>query len=37
MSIQDTSHAFLLGSSAIALVLLVVTRGRLGYRPSALR
>jgi membrane protease YdiL (CAAX protease family) len=37
MSIQDTSHAFLLGSSVIALVLLVVTRGRLGYRPSALR
>jgi membrane protease YdiL (CAAX protease family) len=29
---QATSHAFLLGSATIAVVLLAVTRGRLGYR-----
>jgi uncharacterized protein len=35
LSIRDTTHAFLLASTAIALVLLVTTRGRLGYRPKA--
>jgi membrane protease YdiL (CAAX protease family) len=30
-----TTQAFLLASTAVALILLVVTRGRLGYRPSA--
>jgi membrane protease YdiL (CAAX protease family) len=32
---RDTTHAFLLASTAVALVLLVATRGRLGYRPTA--
>jgi uncharacterized protein len=32
LPIQATSHAFLLGSATIAIVLLAVTRGRLGYR-----
>jgi membrane protease YdiL (CAAX protease family) len=34
LSVQDTSHAFLLGSSIVATVLLLATRGRLGYRPA---
>jgi membrane protease YdiL (CAAX protease family) len=33
LSIQTTSHAFLLGSGTVAIALLVFTRGRLGYRP----
>ncbi|MFC0547911.1 CPBP family intramembrane glutamic endopeptidase [Kutzneria chonburiensis] len=32
LPIQATSHAFLLGSATICVVLLAVTRGRLGYR-----
>ena len=32
LSIQATSDAFLLGSATVAIVLLAVTRGRLGYR-----
>ncbi|MEV7091928.1 type II CAAX endopeptidase family protein [Amycolatopsis sp. NPDC051045] len=32
---RDTTHAFLLASTAVALVLLVATRGRLGYRRPA--
>jgi len=32
LPIQATSNAFLLGSATIAIVLLAVTRGRLGYR-----
>jgi membrane protease YdiL (CAAX protease family) len=32
LPIQATAHAFLLGSATIAIVLLAVTRGRLGYR-----
>ncbi|GAB2959907.1 CPBP family intramembrane metalloprotease [Amycolatopsis acidiphila] len=28
----DTIHAFLIGATAVALILLVATRGRLGYR-----
>ena len=35
LSVRDTTHAFLLASAAVALVLLVATRGRLGYRPKA--
>lgn len=35
-SIHDTSDAFLLASAAVALVLLVATRGRLGYRRAEL-
>ncbi|HEX7658080.1 MAG TPA: type II CAAX endopeptidase family protein [Pseudonocardiaceae bacterium] len=31
---QDTTHAFLLGSTAAALILLAATRGRLGYRKT---
>lgn len=34
LATQGTSHVFLLGSATIALVLLIVTRGRLGYRPA---
>ncbi len=33
-SIHDTSDAFLLASTAVALVLLIATRGRLGYRRA---
>ncbi|MDQ7810506.1 type II CAAX endopeptidase family protein [Amycolatopsis sp. A133] len=32
---RDTTHAFLLASTAVALVLLAATRGRLGYRQAA--
>ncbi|WP_033320480.1 CPBP family intramembrane glutamic endopeptidase [Streptomyces yerevanensis] len=35
LSSDDTTHAFLLSSTAAALVLLVATRGRLGYVPDA--
>lgn len=31
---QDTTDAFLIGATAVALILLVATRGRLGYRPD---
>ena len=34
---EVATHAFLLGSTAAALILLVATRGRLGYREPALR
>ncbi|WIX87275.1 type II CAAX endopeptidase family protein [Amycolatopsis sp. DG1A-15b] len=34
LSIHDTTDAFLLASTAVALVLLVATRCRLGYRPT---
>jgi len=34
LSIQDTSHAFLLGSATVALMVLLLTRGRLGYKPA---
>ncbi|MEU0537424.1 CPBP family intramembrane glutamic endopeptidase [Amycolatopsis tolypomycina] len=34
LTVRDTTHAFLLASTAVALVLLVATRGRLGYRPK---
>jgi membrane protease YdiL (CAAX protease family) len=30
----DTTHAFLIGATAVALILLVATRGRLGYRRN---
>lgn len=33
LSQQDSSNAFLLGSATVALVVLLATRGRLGYRP----
>ncbi|MEV6441926.1 type II CAAX endopeptidase family protein [Amycolatopsis sp. NPDC051716] len=33
-SIHDTSDAFLLASTAVALVVLIATRGRLGYRRA---
>ena len=33
VSLQSVSNVFLLGSTAIAGVLLIATRGRLGYRP----
>jgi uncharacterized protein len=32
---QDTINAFLIGATAVALILLVATRGRLGYRGNA--
>jgi membrane protease YdiL (CAAX protease family) len=35
LTARDTTHAFLLASTAVALVLLVTTRGRLGYRRAA--
>lgn len=35
LGVRDTTHAFLLASTAVALVLLIATRGRLGYRPKA--
>lgn len=31
---QDTTYAFLLASTTIALILLAATRARLGYRPA---
>jgi uncharacterized protein len=31
---QYTNHAFLLGSAVVATVLLIATKGRLGYRPA---
>ncbi|MFG1702653.1 CPBP family intramembrane glutamic endopeptidase [Nonomuraea sp. M3C6] len=31
---QDTTQAFLFASIAVALVVLIATRGRLGYRPA---
>lgn len=31
---QDSTHVMLLGSTAVAIVLLIATRGRLGYRPA---
>jgi membrane protease YdiL (CAAX protease family) len=34
VSFQSTSHAFLLGSAAAALILLIATRGRLGCPPA---
>ncbi|ADJ42293.1 CAAX amino terminal protease [Amycolatopsis mediterranei S699] len=36
LSSRDTTHAFLLASTAVALVLLLATRGRLGYRRPEL-
>lgn len=35
LGVRDAGHAFLLGSSLVALVLLIATRGRLGYRQPA--
>jgi membrane protease YdiL (CAAX protease family) len=35
LGVHDTANAFLLASSLVALVLLIATRGRLGYRPPA--
>jgi membrane protease YdiL (CAAX protease family) len=34
LSQQDTTNAFLIGAVAVAVILLVATRGRLGYRPA---
>ncbi|WP_151774766.1 hypothetical protein [Streptomyces abyssomicinicus] len=31
---QDTGRAFLFASVAVALVVLIATRGRLGHRPA---
>ncbi|HEX3792338.1 MAG TPA: type II CAAX endopeptidase family protein [Pseudonocardiaceae bacterium] len=34
LSSRDTSHVLLISSTAVAIVLLIATRGRLGYRPA---